>query len=129
MIAFDEESLECDFAETYHIYDFRELPVKRAALFAKGLREDSRIKLKISGMKTDSKTLLVARIFDELQWLNWSRTKDGSKGINRPKMLSKELVEYRETDKPKDECMRFESSADFKDAWDAIVERIEENGK
>jgi len=46
MIKLDENALICDFAETYHIYDYRQLPPTRVAVFACGLRDDSRIKMK-----------------------------------------------------------------------------------
>ena len=41
MIATDEDALICDFAETYHIYDYRSLDVEYAATLAYGLRDDS----------------------------------------------------------------------------------------
>ena len=40
----DKEALECDLAETYGIYDINTLPISKIAIFAKGLREKSRIK-------------------------------------------------------------------------------------
>ena len=49
MIRFDEDALICDLAETYHIYDYRSLPVKLVATLSAGLRDDSRIKLKAAG--------------------------------------------------------------------------------
>lgn len=51
MLATDEEALICDFAETYHILDYKALPVKQRAVLASGLRETSRIKMKMAGMK------------------------------------------------------------------------------
>lgn len=50
MIVTDEDSLICDLAETYHVFNYRELPVKLLATLSVGLRADSRIKLKISDM-------------------------------------------------------------------------------
>lgn len=38
MVAVDEEALICDFAETYNILDWRELPCRTAAILASGLR-------------------------------------------------------------------------------------------
>ncbi len=34
MIAVDEDALVCDLAETYGIYDYRQLPITRVAVFA-----------------------------------------------------------------------------------------------
>ena len=44
MAARDEDALVCDMAETYHIFDYRALPLFLAARLACGLREDSRSK-------------------------------------------------------------------------------------
>lgn len=87
MVARDEGALECDFLETYHILDFRALPARRAALFAHGLREDSRIKKKLRGDTVSAETKLLALIADELQILIWQNTEDGVKGRNRPKSI------------------------------------------
>ena len=53
MIETDESALICDFAETYHIYDYRALPVSYAATLAYGLRSDSRIRLKLGEVKEE----------------------------------------------------------------------------
>lgn len=43
MILTDEDALICDLAETYHVLDYRALPLKTAAALASGLRADARI--------------------------------------------------------------------------------------
>ena len=53
MIETDESALICDFAETYHIYDYSALPVSYAATLAYGLRSDSRIRLKLGEVKEE----------------------------------------------------------------------------
>lgn len=50
MMATDEDALICDFAETYHIYDYRQLKPSYAATLAAGLREDSRIRTILGGL-------------------------------------------------------------------------------
>ena len=92
MIARNEGALECDFAETYHIYDYRKLPPNRAALFAVGLPTDSRIKRELNGQKHTSDILLLAYIADALQTLVWFKTKDGQRGTNRPKSILQEMM-------------------------------------
>ena len=82
MVAVDEEALICDFAETYNILDWRELPCRTAAILASGLRNDSRIKMKINGMRYSTDTLLLASACDRLSFLVWAKTKDGQKGRN-----------------------------------------------
>lgn len=49
MINIDEDALMCDLAETYHIYNYRSLPCKMVATFSCGLRNSSRIKMKMAG--------------------------------------------------------------------------------
>ena len=39
------------FCETYRIYNYKEIPCKMAAIYAKGLKENARIKMKLAGVK------------------------------------------------------------------------------
>lgn len=66
MIGFDENALICDFAEVYNIYDYRSLPVRLAATLAAGLREDSRIRMKLRGEKINYRESLLAMTYDIL---------------------------------------------------------------
>ena len=115
MIAKNENALECDFAETYHIYDYKELPPKRAALFAAGLPADSRIKRDISGQKQTTETIMLAHIADALRTLVWFQTKDGQNGVNRPASILEELM--------KDTEEKY-ASFDTIEAYEAARERI-----
>lgn len=71
MIAIDEEALICDLAETYHIFNYRELPVKLLATLSVGLRANSRIKLKINEETTSSEIWLLASIVDRLALISY----------------------------------------------------------
>lgn len=93
MIKLDEDALICDLAETYHIYDYRQLPATKVAVFSLGLRDNSRIKKKISNQPIDFDRLLLAGISDKLSYLLWSKTKDGVKGRNKPKSILEMLTE------------------------------------
>ena len=92
MVSVDEDALICDFAEVYHIYDYRSLPVKLAATYAVGLREDSRIKIKMSGIKMPFDRYLLAGIFDKINWLCWTNTKDGSNNVNMPQRILRQIL-------------------------------------
>lgn len=92
MINTDEDALICDLAETYHIYDYKSLPVQMVATFSVGLRADSRIKMKMSGMAAEPNTLLMTAIVDRLSILLWRQTEDGVKGINPPALIMDELL-------------------------------------
>lgn len=87
----NKDALICDLAETYHIYDYKRLPALTVAVLAVGLKEDSRIKMQMSGRKVPMMTILTAAIFDQLSFIAWSKTKDAEKGINRPKLLTEAL--------------------------------------
>lgn len=95
MIETDKTALICDFAETYHIYDYRALPVKQAAALAAGLGENSRIVGKINGYKYPLDTMLLARVVDALDLLVWFQTEDGSKNRNRPQSVLELLTEEK----------------------------------
>ena len=108
MVSLDEESLICDFAETYHVFDWRSLPAKTAATLAMGLGADSRIMRKMGGVPVTMDTLLLATIADALHVLVWQNTKDGSKNRNRPVLIAEKLTEA-----PKEES-GFDSVAEFR---------------
>ena len=87
MIKLDEEALICDLAETYNILDYKKLALNKLAILACGLRDDSRIKLKMSDNILSPNQLLLAGIQDRLSLIVYSKTKDAEKGINYPKLV------------------------------------------
>lgn len=107
MIHADENKLLCDFAETYHVFNWRSLPVGTAAALAVGLPETSRIKRHLSGARVGLNTLLLAVIADRLGFLAWAKTKDAQHNRNRPQSIFEML-----TDKESKEIQRAFSSAD-----------------
>ena len=110
MIKLDEDALICDLAETYHIYDYRQLPATKVAVFSLGLRDNSRIKKKLSNQPIDFDRLLLAGISDKLSYLLWSKTKDGAKGRNKPKSILEMLTEP----KKQSNQLAFDSGEEFK---------------
>lgn len=118
MIRIGEEELICDFAETYHIYNYRGLPAMTAAVLAAGLRDDSRIKMKAIGANAPSHIMLLASIADSLHYLVWSKTKDGSNGRNRPKSILESMVQ--ETKKHR---YKVRTMADFKKRYEKRMGR------
>lgn len=115
MIATDEDALICDFAETYHIFNIYEFPVEYVAILAFGLREDSRIKMAMAGLRVDVKTLLLAHIADNTAINAYFKTKDAQKGRNQPKSMLKVL-----TQKESEIARGFENEADFIEEWRRI---------
>ena len=117
MIKLDENALICDLAETYNIYDYEQLPPSKVAVFACGLRNDSRIKMKTSGQSVPIDTLLLAGISDRLSALVWFKTEDGQKGKNRPAML----VDFLTGKAKEKDVIAFNSGEDFEVARNELI--------
>src|SRR5690625_513616 len=111
MIKTDEDALICDLAEIYQIYDYRQLPPMRIAVFSCGLRDDSRIKMKLNGQLVPTDTLLLAGISDRLSTLIWFQTEDGQKGKNSPASLI-DMLTNKMSESKKDTIV-FDSGEDF----------------
>ncbi len=117
MLKADEEAFICDMAETYHVLDYKALPAKTAALLASGLRDNSRIKMKISGQKAASEVLLLAAAVDRLGLLLWMNTEDGHKNRNRPKLIAEQFIESKK------EIIAFETIAAFEKRRQEILKK------
>lgn len=115
MINIDEDALICDLAETYRIYDYRSLPCKTVAAFSCGLRNDSRIKMRMSGLPVTPEQMLLAAIVDNTKLIAWLWSEDGRTGENRPKSLLAELMGDEGEKEP--EIMLFDSGQEFDDEW------------
>ena len=96
MIACDEDALICDMAETYQIYDMYALPVERLAIFSIGLRDNSRIKMKLAKTPLPIETMLSMSVVDKLNLLIWQNTADGKKGRNKPKSILQNFLEPKQ---------------------------------
>lgn len=112
MIEEDEDALICDLAETYGIFEYRALPARRVATLAVGLRDDARIKMKMSGMRVPVNTMLLGSIADANNLSVWQRTKDGQKGRNRPESILEAMTATQKAP----ELEGFDSFEEF-DAW------------
>lgn len=121
MVAAGEDDLTCDFAETYHIYDWRGLPADYAAVLAIGLRDNSRIKMRLGKTRISVETMLSAIMADALQTLVWFKTKDGAKGRNRPASILSVLTGV---DKRGSGAETFASGAEFERRRKQILEGL-----
>lgn len=108
MLRIDEEALICDLAETYHIFDYKALPLKTVALLASGLRDSARIKMKICEQRAPIETILLAAAVDRLTTLLWLKTEDGHKGRRRPKSIAQQLLKKEEETASFDSIEAFE---------------------
>ena len=114
MLHEDETAVICDLAETYHVLDYRALPLKTVAALASGLRENSRIRMKLSGMRVSTDTMLAAATVDRLSMLVWAKTKDGEIGRNRPESILDKLT--AEDTRSDEEYKAFDSPEEFMQA-------------
>lgn len=116
MLRVDSDALECDLAETYHILNMRELSPKRIALFSVGLRDNSRIKIKLCDIKTDFNTIVNASISDKLSILiSMLSGPDGPK----PNLLVDLLLDHKK------EYVGFESGKDFMEYRNSLINQME----
>lgn len=116
----DEDALICDFAETYHIYDWRSLPGRYAATLAAGLRQDSRIRMKVSHVKANLDSSLLAMIHDDLTSLIYVTVKSRSKKhFAKPDLIANRII-HGDTKKQADEYQGYTSAEDFEKAWERL---------
>jgi hypothetical protein len=111
MMATDEDALICDFAETYHVYDYRQLKPSYAATLAAGLREGSRIRTVLGGIPTPLPLYLQMAELDALNLIAWLNSSDGADGKNRPKSLLKAFTDDDNA------VQGFDSGEDFMTEW------------
>lgn len=122
MIARDEDALICDMAEYYHIYEMRELPVRKLAVLAFGLPPESRSRIAQSGAEVSPQLLLLSLIADHLSTFVWLHTEDGANGTNRPKSLVDTICYPRAESKEKEtDVQTFSSGEEFEAARKQIV--------
>lgn len=124
MLERSEDSLICDLAETYHIYDMRSFKASYIAILAAGLREDSRVMMLFSGNKIRPSLLLQAASLDKLALLWWAETKDGQKNRNRPESVVESLT--RENKEPEEPVVVFESAEEFNRVRNEMLKRIKD---
>lgn len=121
MLRTDEDALLCDFAETYHVYDLGSLPVKTVAALAFGLREDSRIKMIMAGLKVPVNQMLLAHIADSANYIKWTKTEAAvNNPSNPPDRLLNVIMGIPQVGDSKT-CKGFKTIADFEAARARII--------
>ena len=118
--------MTCDLAETYGIYNYKQLPAYRVAVFAYGLRDDSRIKMAMADATLPLKTLLQAGILDRLSILIWQKTEDAKTGKNRPMSVVDLLM--GNTQESETENVSFASGKEFEETRNRILKGVVDNG-
>lgn len=89
------------------------------ATFSCGLRDNSRIKMKIAGMNPISEQILMAAIADGTRMTAWLQSKDGTTGENRPKSLLGMLI--GDDSEPDKDIRTFASGEEFDREWKRLT--------
>lgn len=118
MISADRDALVCDLAETYGIFDYRALPASLLATLSVGLRDNSRIKMKLSGIRATRSEILIAAAVDRLSMMLWMITSE-SGGGKPPSVLKAILGEQIEDNGG--EVDAYETPDDFEAEWERIT--------
>ena len=124
MINLDEDALICDLAETYHIFNYRELPPKIVGALACGLKETSRIKMKLSGIDRSLDTLILAIIADRLGTLICQHSPEATASDIPPSIFKKLINQEDEDEDVNNNNMTFTSGADFEKYRSALLGKI-----
>ena len=101
MLAMDKNSLICDLAETYGIFDYKRVPGRLLGILVAGLGENTRIGKKVNGVRGTVTEVLLAQILDGVRFLCWAQTEDGRKGKHRPQSVASEFFVSEDKEKPK----------------------------
>ena len=117
MLKLDEDAVICDLAETYGIYDYKNMPPLQVAIFCGVLPDNEILLLNIKVKKYKLDSMLLASIVDRLGILIWAKTKDGSKGRNKPKSILESINKPPKVN----EGVAFETSEEFEIMKDKIL--------
>lgn len=115
MLATDQDAFVCDMAETYHIFDYKALPVEMLAVLASGLRDNSRIVMKMEGVKYIAPEMVLPKIADVLTILLYGLA--GRKD-DLPVMMTDIMLGKAQAEK---QTAGFKSGEDFEKAWARIA--------
>lgn len=104
-------------AETYGIFEYKQVPVQLLVVLSLGLRENSRVKMAINNIACSQGQLMLAMITDYLAVLLWSRTKDAQHNKNKPKSLFEIITGKNKNE----EIIKYSSSEEFERARENIL--------
>lgn len=87
----------CDLAEYYHVLDYEQLPPSTVAVLVSGLRGESRVFMKLSGLKQPINTLLLASLHDNIAISNYMLNyRFSGKRPKKPESIFEKFMEIEE---------------------------------
>ena len=116
MLGVDRDAVVCDLAETYHILDYKAVPVMTLATLCAGLHDDSRIKMRMMGLRHIAPSFAFVRMADTLTILNYALT--AKKGAKMP-TLYQDIMTSKQEKRKQD---GFSSIAEFEDARKRLID-------
>ena len=106
----------CDLAETYHIFEYRRVPVRLLGTLVAGLGANSRVHQRITEQEVPTDIFLQAAIVDELRMIVYLL--DGNKNKKMPEPITQRLIKSHE--KPRKEAV-FRTPEEFMRARAALI--------
>jgi hypothetical protein len=104
--------LTCDLAETYHLFNYKDLPPTKVAVLIFGLGAKSRIYKKMQGIQEISDYLLLPSIHDRLSEIEYFLIRD--RNMEMPtRLVDLVLGRKEEMGSKKDTCKTYMSVDDF----------------
>lgn len=82
-----------------------------------GLRHNSRVMMAIANLTVPQDIALTAVIADYLALIVWSKTKDGEKGVRKPKSIYEALIKQEKND----DVIAYETPEEFLKAREKII--------
>lgn len=114
MLSAGRSELICDLAETYHVLDMWALPVPLLATLASGLRDHSRIKMKMAGLRYIPLEFVLPQIRDHLVQIFAEKGK-------KPELLT-DLMLRKEKKREKNRA--FGSGSEFTRTWNRMLRGV-----
>lgn len=115
MLGTDRDAVICDLAETYHVLDYKAVPIMTLAALCAGLHDDSRIKTRMMGLHRIAPSFALIRAADMLTVLNYSLT---AKKGDKPPTLYQDIMMSKQQEK---KTSGFASIEEFEAARKRIV--------
>ena len=119
-LATSKTSLICDLAEVYHIMDWRKVPGRTLGALVAGLGPQTRIGMEQAGIKATPDHIILGRIFDAVNLLLYSKTKDAKTGKNMPESYADKFIINQDANK--DEYEAFTDAEAYEKARKEILE-------
>lgn len=103
--------MTCDLAETYHLFNYKDLPPTKVAVLVFGLGAKSRIYKKMQGIQEIPDYLLLPSIHDRLSEIEYMLVGNNKKEM--PTRLVDLVLGREDKGKKKDSCKTYMSKDDF----------------